>query len=125
MDEAAREQLAKRLSAMSLREAQHEIRRLDPQAEMKFWRNAVRNEQHTLWVLPEQGVAVTLVERESRAPSNREIGGGPRGSKAQRASYEYVEARVAPLNRPAHKRGAHGPSPLKRLEEAQTVARVC
>ena len=125
MDEAAREQLAKRLSAMSLREAQRELRQLDPEAEMKFWRNAVRNEQHTLWVLPQQGVAVTLVERESLSPSDREIGGGPRGTKAQRTSYEYVEARVAPLTRPPHKRGAHGPSPLKRLEAAQTVARTC
>ena len=124
MDEAAREKLAKRLSAMSLREAQRELRQLDPQAEMKYWRNAVRHEYHTLWVLPQQGVAVTLVERESLVPSDREIGGGPRGTKALRAAYEYVEARVAPLTRPAHKRGAHGPSPLKRLEEARAI-RVC
>jgi len=124
MDEAAREQLAKRLSAMRLREAQHALRQLDPQAEMKYWRNAVRHEYHTLWVLPQQEIVVTLVERESRSPSNREIGGGPRGSKAVRTSYEYVEARVTALNRPPHKRGAHGPSPLKRLEEAQAI-HVC
>ncbi len=125
MDEAAREQLAKRLSAMSLHEAQCEIRRLDPEAEMKFWRNAVRHEHHTLWVLPQQKIAVTLVERESRSPSDREIGGGPRGTKALRTSYEYVEARVAPLTRPPHKRGAHGPSPLKQLEKRAQPVRVC
>ena len=124
MDEAAREKLAKRLSAMSLREAQRELRQYFISACGSSWRNAVRHEYHTLWVLPQQGVAVTLVERETLVPSDREIGGGPRGTKALRAAYEYVEARVAPLTRPAHKRGAHGPSPLKRLEEARAI-RVC
>ena len=41
MDEAAREQLAQRLSAMSLRDAQKEVRALDPDADMKFWRNSI------------------------------------------------------------------------------------
>jgi hypothetical protein len=120
MDEDAREQLAQRLSAMSLREAQREIRALDPEADMKFWRNSVWGEYHTLFTLPNAELSITLVEQGVFSNSNRKVGGGPRGSKAKKIAFQYVGARVEPLTRPAHKRGSTGPSPFVQLEHKRT-----
>ncbi len=113
MDEAAREELAQRLSKMTLRQAVREMRNIDPDANMVFWRNAIWDEIHTLFLLPNKGVEVRLVEKSTESEPLREIGGGPRGTKARRADYEYVGARVVPLSRPAFKRGGTGPSPMK------------
>ena len=101
MDESARAQLAQRLKTLSLNNARKEIRALDPDAGMAFWRNTIWDEYHTLWLLPNAGLSVTLVEKEDLRDSTREIGGGPQGSKAQKAEFRYVEARVEPLDRPA------------------------
>lgn len=111
MDEAAREELAKRLSEMSLREAVREMDNIDPDANMAFWRNSIWDEFHTLFLMPNEQVEVRLVEKSTVSDPLREVGGGPRGTKARRADYEYVEARVTPLTRPAFKRGGTGPSP--------------
>lgn len=100
MDEAARDQLARRLSAMSLKDVRKEIRALDPAANMAFWRNAIWDEYHTLWLLPNAGISVTLVEKATFENSRHAIGGGPRGTKATKANFRYIEARVAPLERP-------------------------
>jgi len=100
MNEAERAQLAQRLSAMSLKDARKEIRRLDPGADMVFWRNSVWDEVHTLWLLPNAGLSITLVEKANRNQTNREIGGGPNGFKAEKVDYRFVEARVEPLERP-------------------------
>ena len=116
MDEVAREQLAKRLSAMKFKQVRREIRALDPEAELKFYRNSVRDEYHTLWVLPNAGVSITLVEKVKVQETNRAIGGGPRGWRARKVEFNYIEARVEPLARPAHKRGATGPSPAVQNE---------
>ena len=123
MDEAEREQLAQRLSAMSsLREAQKELRALDPDADMKFWRNSIWGEYHTLFTLPNAGLSVTLIETDEVQNSQRTIGGGPRGSKAEKIKYHYKGARVDVLTHPAHKRGGTGPSPFAAREHAQARA---
>lgn len=99
MDEAAREQLAQRLSAMTLKEVRTEIRSLDSEADMVFWRNAIQKEYRTLWRLPNLGVSVILVEKQELNDSDRPIGGGPGHWKARKVDYHYVEARVNPLDR--------------------------
>jgi hypothetical protein len=99
MDEAERVQLAQRLSAMSIKDARKEIRRLDPDADLVTWRNSVWDEYHSLWLLPNAGLSITLVEKEDVENSRHDIGGGPSGFKAEKIDYHYVEARVAPLER--------------------------
>ncbi len=111
IDEAAREQLARRLSAMKLKDVRKEIRALDPDAILKYYRNAIWDEYHTLWVLPNAGLSITIVERTTISDSNKEIGGGPRGMKAKKVEYVYIETRVEPLLRPAHKHSGTGPVP--------------
>jgi hypothetical protein len=104
MNEAEREQLAKRLSAMSFKDARKEIRRLDQDADMVFWRNSMWDEYHSLWLLPNAGLSITLVEKVNRGQGKREIGGGPSGWKAEKTDFRYVEARVDPLKRPVKAR---------------------
>lgn len=104
MDEAEREALARELSAMKMNHAQRRIRELDRQANMVIWRNSIWDEYHTVFLLPNLGLEVTLVEQATAAPSKRTIGGGPQGSKALKFEYRYVGARVRPLERPAFKR---------------------
>ncbi len=115
MDEAARKQLAQRLGAMKMNEARREIRKLDHDANMVFWRNAIWDEYHTLYLLPNEELSITLVEKTNLQEGTRNIGGGPSGTHAIQIDYHYVEARVEPLERPAHKRGNSGPSPLKNI----------
>jgi hypothetical protein len=122
MDEAEREQLAQRLSAMSLRDAQKELHALDPDVDMKFWRNSIWGEYHTLFTLPNAGLSITLIETDEVQDSKKNIGGGPRGSKAQKITYHYQGARVDVLTHPAHKRGGTGPSPFAARERAQARA---
>ncbi|MEW6577763.1 MAG: hypothetical protein AB1435_01060 [Chloroflexota bacterium] len=109
IDEATREQLARRLSAMKLKDVRKEIRALDPDAILKYYRNAMWDEYHTLWVLPNAGLSITIVERATISDSNKEIGGGPRGMKAKKVEFVYMETRVEPLLRPAYKGGETGP----------------
>lgn len=110
MDEAAREQLAKRLSAMSLKDARKEIRAIDSDAIMKYYRNSIWDECHTLFVLPNAELSVFLVEEGSVEHTDKQSGGASRGVKMDAVDYHYIEARVEPLDRPAHKRGGTGPS---------------
>jgi hypothetical protein len=110
MDEAAREQLARRLSAMSLNDARKEVRAIDPKAELKFFRNAIWDEIHTLWLLPDANVSVTLVEKDEQRELAKQAGGMPRGVHKLHTDFSYVEARVETLDRPTAKRGGTGPS---------------
>ena len=112
MDEAAREQLARRLSAMKLKDVRKEIHALDADAILKYYRNAMWDECHTLWVLPNAGLSITIVERATVSDSNKEVGGGPRGMKTKKVAFAYVETRVEPLLRPAYRRGETGPVPF-------------
>jgi hypothetical protein len=122
MDVAEREQLAQRLSGMSIRNAQKELRALDPDVDMKFWRNSIQGECHTLFTLPNAGLSITLIETDEVKDSQKQIGGGPRGSKAQKIKYHYKGARVDTLTHPAHKRGGTGPSPFAAREHEQARA---
>jgi len=74
-----------------------------------LFRNAMWDEYHTLWVLPNAGLSITIVERATISDSNKEIGGGPRGMKAKKVEFVYMETRVEPLLRPAYKGGETGP----------------
>ncbi len=105
MDETAREKLAQRLSALSLKDARKEIYRMDPDSELKFFRNSIWDEYHTLFLMPNQGLSVTLVEkRDKDTLSKADPASATKNRKKQAIDYNYVEARVAPLARPALKR---------------------
>lgn len=117
MDDAAREALAQRLSAMDFRAAVREMRAIDPGANMVFWRNSMWDEFLTRFLLPNAQLTVTLVEKRNVTESKKRFGGVPTNNKVQKFDYEYVGARVEPLDRPAYKRGGTGPSPMKRLSE--------
>ena len=92
MDEQDRQSLAKHLAGMKLRRARNEIRRLDPNATLKYYRNAIgKNEWHTAYELPNIGLKVTLVEEPRKE--------GIMGSYLVRSKPVYVEARVEPLTR--------------------------
>jgi hypothetical protein len=97
MDDTQRAQLAERLQAMDMRKAMREIRALDKDANMKFWRNSMWHEIQTVFELPTLGVKVILVEKGVFKEIDREVGGGPNGLKARKAEYEFVEARVLPF----------------------------
>ena len=105
MDETAREQLAHRLSAMSLKDARKEIYRMDPDAELKFFRNSMWAEYHTLFLMPNQSLSITLVEKRDKETMNKaDPASATENRKKQEIDYHYVEARVEPLTRPARKR---------------------
>jgi len=104
MDETEREQLAKRLSAMQFNEARREIVKLDRDADMKYWRNTIWDEYHTMFLLPNADVRVTLVEvadakklkddpDASRPVSRRNLLG---------VKFKYVGAKVEPMDRPVN-----------------------
>lgn len=96
-------QLAQRLSALSFEEARREIRHLDPDADMKFFRNSYWDEYHTLFLLPNRNLSITLVEKSTVETTNRRDYSGPKDRKRQKVAYNYIEARVSPLQRPAAK----------------------
>ncbi len=98
MNETEREQLAQRLSALSLKDARKEIRRLDRAADMKFYRNSIWDEYHTLFLLPNAGLSITLVEKGEVEQLDLPDTAGPKGRKRQALTYSYVGASVAPLD---------------------------
>jgi hypothetical protein len=99
MDESEREQLAQRLSALSFSDARKEILRLDPDANLKYWRNAIWHEYHTLFLLPNAGLSITLVEEQEQKKTNELDDGAanPKRHKKIDVLYSYLEARVEPL----------------------------
>lgn len=107
MNDAERDQLAQRLSAMSLKDARSEIRKVDPAADMKYFRNAIWDEYHTLFLLPNAEISVTLVEKVDTGPSDSTDHTRPRTSAPTltRATYTYESARVAPLDSRRNSRG--------------------
>ncbi len=85
LSEQERQQLAEKLASMKYKQARKEIRRLDPDADLKIWRNSVgHNEWHTMYELPNLNSRVILVEQEHRED---------KGDRDQ-VDYIYVEARV-------------------------------
>jgi len=103
MNEAERRQLADRLSGLSLKHARQEIRKLDRDADLKYFRNSMWDEYHTLWLLPNQGLSITLVEKADIDQLDKRDFSGPPSRHKEAVSYEYVEARVEPLARPVAK----------------------
>ena len=105
MDETARERLAQRLSAMSLKDARKEVFRMDPDSELKFFRNSIWDEYRTLFLMPNLGLSVTLVEKQDKsALGEADPASASKRRKKQNISFNYVEARGTPLTRPALKR---------------------
>ncbi len=119
MDDTARQDLARQLGEMTVRKAMRTVRGMERDANMIMWRNAIWHEYHTVFLLPTEGLTITLVEKNTVVASEHEIGGGPEGSKAQDVEFTYIEARVTELERPAHKRGGFGPSALKQAEQRE------
>ncbi|NDJ79080.1 MAG: hypothetical protein GYB65_22745 [Chloroflexi bacterium] len=103
MNESDHRQLADRLSKMTFKQARREIRRLDRAADMKFWRNSIWDEYHTLFMLPNEDITITLVEKVELEETDKRDFTGPPDRKQQDIEYTYVEARVAPLERPVKK----------------------
>lgn len=90
MDAHERQQLAEHLASMKYQKARNEVRKLDPDAKLKLWRNSVNhNELHTTYELPNLELRVILVEQPSTEPIP--------DSYMVRAKTEYIEARVVPL----------------------------
>ncbi|MFP4322631.1 MAG: hypothetical protein ACLFTK_09270 [Anaerolineales bacterium] len=94
MNEKERQALAEHLASLKYKRARAEIRKLDTDARLKYWRNAIHNEWHTTYELPNVGLRVTLVEVPRREPvkhTDRHI------AHLERVTPEYVEARVENL----------------------------
>lgn len=102
MNETERDQLAQRLSAMSWKDARKEIERLDPEAVLKYFRNSYHDEYRTLYLLPRQGVSVTLVEKQDATVLDSPVL-SDYGKKKLHIAFDYIGARVEPLERPAGK----------------------
>lgn len=94
MNEQERLELAERLAKLSYKKARAEVRRLDTEANLKYWRNAVHNEWHTLYELPTVGLKVTLVEKAERTPIADIY-----TFHAEKVKPVYIEARVEALKR--------------------------
>jgi hypothetical protein len=103
MDTIESQQLAQRLSAMSLKDARKEVFRLDPDAVMKFYRNSIWDEFHTLFLLPNLGLSLRLVEKADIEISDDAVAANPGDRKKLDVAYKYIEARVEPLTRPVSK----------------------
>ena len=85
LSEQERQQLAEKLAEMSYKQARKEVRRLDPDADLKMWRNSVgHNEMHTMYELPNLNSRVILVEAMHHED---------KGDRTL-VEYIYVEARV-------------------------------
>lgn len=90
MNEEERQALAERLANMKYQRARSQMRKLDPQARLKHWRNSVNmKEWHTTYELPTIGIRVILVERPETKPKE--------GTHLVRSKPVYIEARVEPL----------------------------
>ncbi|NJL94563.1 MAG: hypothetical protein HC915_12990 [Anaerolineae bacterium] len=79
MSEQEMKDLAEHLAKMRMKRARNEIRRLDTEARLKFWRNAVgMQEWHTTYELPGLGVRVVLVENRCIRPPAKRAWCGPK-----------------------------------------------
>ncbi len=91
MNAQERQKLAEKLAKLDYQKARKEVRRLDPDADLKMWQNSVGDgEYHTTYDCPNLAVRVILVEKP-RATER-----GPRINM----EFYYTEARVvehAPL----------------------------
>jgi len=100
MNDVERQQLTDRLSGLSFNEAHREVRKIDREAVLKHYRNSVWDEYHTLWLLPNEGLEITLVEKSDIDTLNQREYGAPPGQRRLGVTYQYVGARIEPLARP-------------------------
>jgi hypothetical protein len=85
MNEKERQQLAEKLAAMTYDKARKEVKRLDPDADLKLWRTSVNDsEYHTTYDCPNLEARVILVEEMREFDKHGKV----------MAEYYYVEARV-------------------------------
>lgn len=93
------DQIAKRLNNLSFNGARKEIYRLDSDADLKYWRNAIGDEYHSLFVLPNAGLSITLVEEQDQRPLNQDDDNSadPKNRRRLKVRYSYADARVEPL----------------------------
>ncbi|KAB2906121.1 MAG: hypothetical protein KJ064_11320 [Anaerolineae bacterium] len=90
MNEQERLKLAEHLAGMKFQRARSEIRKLDPQANLKYFRNAFGTQRwHTAYELPNEGIKITLVEQAEQKPVA--------DSNLVRVTPVYVEAIVEDL----------------------------
>lgn len=69
MNDQERLKLAEHLAKMKFGRARSEIRRLDTDAKLKYFRNSFGTRRwHTMYELPNEGVKVTLVEQAEEKP---------------------------------------------------------
>ena len=90
MNAKEQQELAERLAKLSYKKARKEIRKLDPDANLKYWRNAIGAVWHTAYELPNKGIKVSLLEKPEREPILQ--------SYMVTAKPVYIEARVEPLD---------------------------
>lgn len=92
MNEQERLKLAEHLASMKFQRARTEIRKLDPDANLKYFRNSFGNRRwHTAYELPNEGIKITLVEQAEEKPIS--------DSSLIRVTPVYVEAIVEDLRR--------------------------
>lgn len=106
MDEQERQELSRRLSGMTFKQARKEIFRLDRAASMAFYRNSMWDEFHTLFLLPNQGLSITLVEQDDARQTDDVAASSPGDVKKLKVVFKYIEARVDALDRPVKNAGA-------------------
>lgn len=96
MNDQELQNYAQHLASLSYKKARAEVRKLDTSANLKYWRNAVKNEWHTVYELPKVGLKVTLVE----LPERETLEKSPKHMvPLLRVKPVYVEARVERLGK--------------------------
>lgn len=90
LSEAEMKELAEELVDLPYLKAKRRTRNADPDARLEYMRNGIGPELHTRYLLPNLGVAVTLVEK----PGSEQI---DKDHDKRRDTSRLVEAIVEPL----------------------------
>jgi hypothetical protein len=92
--ETEREVLARHLSNLALGDAIREIGNVDCDANMVMWRNPTGDEFHTVFLLPNAELTITLVEKNIGVSSAHGT-----GAKARSSDIRYIDVRITDLER--------------------------
>lgn len=98
-EETEREVLARHLSNLAFGDAIREIGHVDCDANMVMWRNPTGDEFHTVFLLPNAELTITLVEKNTVVCSENGIGEALKGVKARHSDIRYVDVRITDLER--------------------------
>ena len=90
LSEEEMQALADKLVGLKVNKARRQIRRLDPDSQLEYYRNGVQDELLTRFIMPNLGVSITLVEDPSAVPEKGDI-------VKLKATDTFVEARVEAL----------------------------